>query len=89
MNGVITRKYVPAGCKVKYGNIVLSVVATINNLPLCRKCYFSKYECRKARRKPISCVTHGFICTAHLRKDNQHVIFIKEEHYVKTEVHIG
>lgn len=50
--------------------VMLKVVASPQNFPLCRGCFY-------ANPKHRTCREHA--CTPYLRKDKKHVIFIKYE----------
>ena len=70
-------KFAPVGFKIRYNNETLLVVVQKDNKPSCQGCYFNKTNSRK-RKTFKSCVSHGFMCTAYSRRDNNHVIFVTQ-----------
>lgn len=74
----MSKKYVKCGCVVEFDGVRLLATQTHNNKPTCGKCYFSDHY-RKVNKLPlISCYLHGFDCNAFTRRDNRHVVFVKQ-----------
>ena len=72
------RIYLPIGSGVLYEGVFLRVKAQKYNNPRCSDCFFSEAVRKANGLSNISCFVHNFICTAHLRKDKRHVIFVKD-----------
>ena len=72
-------KYYSVGRIILYKGDKLLVSPTPNNTPICAKCYFSKHYCATHNIKESACYKHGMLCTAHMRKDKRHVVFIKQD----------
>ena len=70
-------KFAPIGSIIKYDNTTLRVIST--PLPMCTGCFFSDAERKKKGLAKFSCYMHKYACTAHVRKDKSHVIFMKVE----------
>jgi len=74
LNKNIRLRIYPVGSKIRFLDMVLTVVAQKDNKPSCSGCYFEKHNQNK-RGCSMSCSTHAMACTAYVRKDNLHVIF--------------
>ena len=70
-------KYYPVGTVFSYDGVRLKVKAIAYNNAVCTGCYFSDWERRKMGLSKFSCCIHSIACTAHLRKDKRHVVFIQ------------
>lgn len=69
----------PIGTIVNYRNEAKLTVVKIDK-PLCNGCYFSNgNRYLRPMKGEISCYKHGMLCTSHLRKDKNHVIFKLKE----------
>ncbi len=69
-------KFYKIGGVVSFDGVNLLVKGQIGNKPSCMGCFFTDDNRKKHGLKRISCYLHGMSCTAAMRRDNKHVVFI-------------